>query len=70
MIAGPILALIRLWTGDIYLGITVHFLHNLMNMRLSHNTPTGEYLRTKVANQNWFERLFADIGPEAERVRI
>jgi len=59
LVAGPIFALVRLWSGDIYLCILVHFLHNLIHMKFAHNTPTDEFLASKRSNQNWFERFFA-----------
>ena len=52
--AGPIFGLIRLISGDIYLGILVHFLHNLLVMfpppgleRYMARTPTNSELRSK-----------------------
>ena len=63
LIVGPIFALVRFWSGDIYLGVLVHFLHNFINMRLAHNTPTDEFLASKRPNQNWFERFFAGDWP-------
>ena len=52
--AGPIFGLVRLLSGDIYLGIAVHFLHNLFVMfplpGFGHRvarTPTDEELRSK-----------------------
>jgi membrane protease YdiL (CAAX protease family) len=59
LIVGPIFALVRFWSGDIYLGILVHFLHNFVHMRFAHDTPTDKSLESKRPNQNWFERLFA-----------
>lgn len=49
--AGPVFGLIRFLTGDIYLGILVHFLHNfvvIMTPRLlggAARTPTDEEIR-------------------------
>jgi len=52
--AGPVFGLVRWLSGDIYLGIAVHFLHNLFVMfpppGFSHRmarTPTNEELRSK-----------------------
>lgn len=52
--AGPVFGLIRWLSGDIYLGILIHFLHNLFVMfplpgfkdRMAH-TPTNAELREK-----------------------
>jgi len=56
---GPLLALLRLWTGDIYLAILVHFMNNFIAMYRSRTLPPDDYLAARIVNQTWFERLFS-----------
>lgn len=60
LIVGPLLGLIRLWSGDIYLCILAHFLQNFMSMRMPGRAiPTDQFLAGKRSNQTRFERFFA-----------
>ena len=59
LIVGPLLGLLRWWSGDIYLGILVHFLNNYVSMRRRKTWATDQYLESKLAERNWFEKLFS-----------
>ncbi|MET0779835.1 MAG: CPBP family intramembrane glutamic endopeptidase [Candidatus Saccharimonadales bacterium] len=61
LLFAPIIGGIRWWSGDIYLGIALHALHNFMSMYYTAKTSvsTDEYLGVRRKNMNWFERLFS-----------
>lgn len=60
LVFGPIVCLIRWWTGDIYLGIAIHAIHNLIIIRIpTKQRPTNKFLLSKEGNMNSFERLFS-----------
>lgn len=56
---GPVLAVVRIWSGDIYIGVLLHYLNNFVSMSMSNSVPTDEFLVTKRHRQNWFERFFS-----------
>ncbi len=62
LLFGPFIALARFWTGDIYLGIALHALHNFGFMVFSaRKLPTDKMLLLKQSNMNWFERFFSGM---------
>lgn len=64
LVFGPIVGLIRWWSGDIYLGIAFHALHNFANMYVAKSrVPTDEFLRSRMKRMNWFERVFSGSAP-------
>lgn len=67
LLFAPIVGLVRWWSGDIYLCIAIHALHNFGNMYLSRSSsvPTDEYLRSRQHRMNWFERAFSVIWVES-----
>lgn len=56
---GPLVALVRWWTGDIYLGVAIHAAHNFLNEYMSSKTPTDQFLLSKQANMNRFQQFFS-----------
>lgn len=57
---GPIVGLVRWWTGDVYLGIAIHAIHNFSVISIpARNKPTNKFLLSKQNNMNWFEFLFS-----------
>lgn len=59
LILGPMLGLVRWWSGDIYLCIALHALHNFLSENFAANAPTDRFLRSKQGSMNWFERFFS-----------
>ena len=61
LVFGPAIGLVRIATGDIYLGIALHAIHNFITMYWpdSSKQPTDEYLRARLKKRNWFEKLFS-----------
>lgn len=61
LLFGPVVGLLRWWTGDIYLGIAIHAFHNFMIISLPTKAPkpTNKFLLSKQNNMNWFEYLFS-----------
>jgi membrane protease YdiL (CAAX protease family) len=62
LLIGPLLALVRWWTGDLYLCIALHAIHNFASLITStHRIPTDNFLLSRQDNMNWFERLFSGL---------
>jgi len=60
LFVGPIFALLRWWSGDIYLSILAHFLNNYTTMRRAkQQLVTDDYLEARLDRRNWFEKLFS-----------
>jgi membrane protease YdiL (CAAX protease family) len=61
LVFAPLLGLVRWWSGDVYLCIALHALHNFITMYGSRNTkiPTDEYLQSQRHKMNSFERFFS-----------
>jgi hypothetical protein len=59
LVIGPVLALVRLWTSDIYLGILLHFVNNVVYM-LRGKAASDTFLAAKDGNKNWIQRLLSD----------
>lgn len=60
LVFGPVVGLIRWWSGDVYLAIAIHALHNFVNMYITKSkVPTDDFLRSQMPQMNWFERFFS-----------
>lgn len=61
LVFAPLVGLVRWWSGDIYLGIAIHALHNSISMYgvATSKVPTDSYLSSQRHRMNWFERLFS-----------
>ncbi|HSX42722.1 MAG TPA: CPBP family intramembrane glutamic endopeptidase [Candidatus Saccharimonadales bacterium] len=61
LIFAPIVGAVRWWSGDIYLGIALHSLHNFISMYYTQRSgvPTDDYLKSQRYKMNWFERFFS-----------
>lgn len=58
---GPLIGLVLMYTGDIYIGIALHALHNFVAMYYpdSSRQPKDEYLRSRMQRRNGFQKLFS-----------
>jgi len=62
LIFAPIIGSARWWSGDIYLGVALHALHNFISMYYMKNViPTDKYLQAQRHRMNWFEHLFSGL---------
>jgi len=61
LVFAQLVGLVRWWSGDIYLGIAIHALHNFVSMygAGANKTPTDAYLRSQRHKMNWFEKAFS-----------
>lgn len=62
LVFGPAIGIIRWLTGDIYLGIALHAVHNFISMLTARDKiPKDIFLLSKQKNMNWFEKIFSGL---------